>query len=187
MTISEVLPMATSTPAFVSLEEYLRTSYRPDRDWIDGETKERNMGEQSHARIQIFLGYLFRLHARDWNMRGLTEQRVQVMPNRFRIPDLCVIPLADPLVEILYAPPILCIEILSREDRMSDIQERVEDYLAMGVPTVWVIDPHRRRAYAALSTGVLQPAPTELSVDNTKIRIPLPDIFAELDEMEAQS
>ena len=55
MTVSEVLPMATSTPPFVPLEEYLRTSYRPDRDWIDGETKERNMGEQPHASVQGLL------------------------------------------------------------------------------------------------------------------------------------
>ncbi len=39
--------MSTSTPLFVPLEVYLRTSYRPDRDWIDGEAKERNIGEQS--------------------------------------------------------------------------------------------------------------------------------------------
>jgi Uma2 family endonuclease len=69
-----------------------------------------------------------------------------VRPTRFRIPDVCAIPLSDPLVEILRTPPLLCIEILSREDRMSEIQERVEDYLAMGVPAVWVIDPHRHLA-----------------------------------------
>ena len=37
--------MATST--LVPLSEYLRTSYRPDRDWIDGVVKERNVGEGS--------------------------------------------------------------------------------------------------------------------------------------------
>jgi Uma2 family endonuclease len=128
--------MATSTPIFVPLEEYLRTSYRPDGDWIDGETKERNRGEQSHARIQAYFAYLFRLNVTQWGVRVLTEQRVQVLPNRFRIPDVCLVPATNPLIEILHTPPVLCIEILSREDRMSDIQERVEDYLAMGVPTV---------------------------------------------------
>jgi len=141
--------MATSTPAFVSLEEYLRTTYRPDRDWIDGETKERNMGEQSQARIQAYFAYLFRLHAAKWAVRGLPEQRVQVLPSRFRIPDVCLIPLSDPLVEILHSPPVLCIEILSRDDSMSEIQERVEDYLAMGVRAVWVVDPRRRRGLSS--------------------------------------
>jgi Uma2 family endonuclease len=187
MTISEAFPMATSTPVIVPLEEYLSTSYRPDRDWIDGETKERNMGEQLHAIVQVFFAHLFKNHARDWNIRALTEQRVQTSTKRFRIPDVCLVSRNTPIEPILHTPPILCIEILSRDDRMSDIQERVEDYLAMGVPTVWVVDPRRRRAYAALSTGILQPAPTELTVANTEIRVPIADIFAELDELEAQS
>jgi Uma2 family endonuclease len=178
--------MATSAPVLVPLEQYLNTTYRPDRDWIDGAVKERNMGEQSHARIQAYFTYLFRLHASQWGIRGLPEQRVQISPDRCRIPDVCLIRLSDPLVEILYNPPILCIEILSRDDSMSEIQERVEDYLAMGVQTVWVIDPRRRRAYEAIPSGALQPVPTELTITGTEIRIPIPDIFAELDEMEAQ-
>jgi Uma2 family endonuclease len=186
MAISEVYLMATSTPVLVPLEEYLSTSYRPDRDWIDGETRERNMGEQPHARIQVFFSYIFRLHAAQWGTRALSEQRLQVLPNRFRIPDVCLVPLGDPSMDILIAPPLLCIEILSRDDRMSDIQERVEDYLAMGVPSVWVVDPRRRRAYEALANGGLQPVPSELAIAGTEIRIPLREVFAELDEMEAQ-
>jgi hypothetical protein len=33
----------------------------------------------------------------------------------------------------------------------------------------------------------MQPVPRELTVAGTEIRIPVPDIFAELDEMEAKS
>jgi Uma2 family endonuclease len=178
--------MATATPVYVPLEEYLHTSYHPDRDWINGETKERNLGEQSHARIQAFFAYLFRLHAHDWSIRVLTEQRVQTSASHFRVPDVCLIPLATRTEEVVRTPPLLCIEILSREDRMSDIQERVEDYLAMGVQAVWVVDPRRRRAYSAIAPGTLQPAPEELTLEHTQIRVPIVDIFAELDELEAQ-
>lgn len=177
--------MATPTTAFVPLEEYLRTTYRPDRDWIDGETKERNMGEQSHARIQAYLTYIFRLNASTWGVRGLPEQRVQVLPNRFRIPDLCAIPLTDPFTEIIRTPPLLCVEILSRDDSMSEIQERVADYLAMDVQSVWVIDPRRRQAQEALRDGTLRPVPVELTVARTPIRVPVADVFAELDDLEA--
>jgi Uma2 family endonuclease len=118
------------------------------------------------------LSYLFRLHTSQWHMRGLPEQRVQTWANRFRITDVCVIPVGDPPIEILRTPPILCVEILSREDRRSDIHERVEDYLAMGVRAVWVIDPGRRRAYEAIPNGALQPALAELTVAGTEVRIP---------------
>jgi Uma2 family endonuclease len=178
--------MATSTPVIVPLAEYLETVYRPDRDWIEGETKERNLGEQPHSRIQAYFSYLFRLNALRWGVHALPEQRVQTSASHYRIADVCVVRRATPMEPIVRTAPLLCIEILSRDDRMSDIQERVEDYLSMGVPTVWVVDPRRRRAYAAAANGALEPAPTELTVPGTEIRIPIPGIFAELNEMEAQ-
>jgi Uma2 family endonuclease len=179
--------MATSAPVFVPLEEYLRTTYRPDRDWINGEVKERNLGEQSHARIQTFFAYLFRLNAGAWKLRGLTEQRVQTSAGHFRVPDVCAIPIHSPLVEILTEAPILCVEILSGDDSMAEIKQRVEDYRLMGVRTIWVVDPRRRRAYAADATGGLVSELVELTVPGTAIHISIVEIFAELDEVEAHS
>jgi Uma2 family endonuclease len=179
--------MATSAPVLVPLEEYLSTTYRPDRDGINGETRERNMGEQPHACVQAFFTYLFRLNSSKWSIRVLPEQRVQTSSKHYRIADVCVVRRETPFEPIVRTAPLLCIEILSRDDRMSDIQERVEDYLAMGVPAVWVVDPRRRRAYEAIPSGALQPALTELTIAGTEIRIPIPDIFAELDELEAQA
>jgi hypothetical protein len=36
------------------------TTYRPDRDYIDGELKERNMGERPHAALQGIFAGIFR-------------------------------------------------------------------------------------------------------------------------------
>ncbi len=35
------------------VEKYLRTIYRPDCDYIDGEVLERNVGEIDHSRLQM--------------------------------------------------------------------------------------------------------------------------------------
>ena len=93
--------MATSTPVFVPLAEYLETTYRPDRDWIDGEAKERNVGEQPHASVQGFLTYIFRLNAAKWNIRVLPEQRVQTSAKHYRIADVCVILRSTPFEPIV--------------------------------------------------------------------------------------
>jgi Uma2 family endonuclease len=80
---------------------------------------------------------------------------------------------------------MLCIEILSRDQRMSEIEERAKDYLAMGVPMVWIVDPLRRTAFVSDESGQRQVA-EELTVPGTEIRVTVAEVFAELDELEAQ-
>ena len=175
--------MAASTA--VPLSEYLETTYRPDRDWIEGELKERNMGEQPHAAVQGFLSYFFRAHAKEWNVRAFPEQRVQTSREHYRIADLCVVRRGVGEEPIVHTPPILCVEILSRDDRMSEIQERVDDYLVMGARTVWVIDPRRRKAFVSIKEGSVEMVQDVLRVEGTEIAVPVSEIFAELDDLEA--
>jgi Uma2 family endonuclease len=79
-------------------------------------------------------------------MYVLQEVRVQVRPTRYRVPDVCVVLGGRPDEQILTKPPFLCIEILSPEDRVSGMQDRIDDYLRFGVRYVWLIDPYQRRA-----------------------------------------
>jgi len=125
----------------MSVEEYLATSYRPDREYLDGLVVERNLGEQDHSRPQALLVGYFLSRERQWRLHVFPEQRVQVLPNRFRVPDVCVVLGAKPKEQIFTKPPFLCIEILSPEDRVTAMQERIDEYLAFGVRYVWVLNP----------------------------------------------
>lgn len=174
--------MATAT-ALVSLEEYLKTTYRPDRDFLEGELLERNMGEQQHAAIQGFFIRYFGNYRREWNVRALPEQRVQVRPERFRIPDVCLVRSTDPWDPVVRFPPLLCIEVLSSGDTVRDIQRRVDDYVAMGVKHTWVLDPWDRIGYNASERGLEQPADGVLRIEGTPIAVSLAEVFAELDEV----
>src|ERR1700730_10547249 len=144
--------MATS--AQVPLREYLETSYRPDRDWIDGELRERKMGEGQHAVLQKIFTMFLGLREREWNIRVLPEQRVQTSPTHYRIPDICLVRRDSEFESIVHTAPLLCIEILSRDDRMSEMQERVDDYLGMGVAMVWLVGPPRGEGVLAGTHGV---------------------------------
>src|SRR5689334_20398838 len=130
--------MASRT--LISVEEYLRTSYRPDCDYVDGEVQERNLGERDHSSLQMKVLMYLGTRQKELGIEVFPEQRVQVKPARFRIPDVCVV-LGHTNEQIFTTPPFLCVEILSPEDRMSRVEERVDDYLAMGVRFVWVLDP----------------------------------------------
>ena len=169
-----------ATPVLISVAEYLSSVYRPDCDYIDGEVKERNLGEKPHSKLQGFFCWYFRSRHEAWNVLALPEQRVQVAAHRYRIPDVCLIA-ADATDElIIRTPPMLCIEILSREDRMSDILERVDDYLRMGVPAVWIVDPWRIEARSVARDGTMRRELETLLVPNTPIKVPVEAIFREL-------
>jgi hypothetical protein len=63
--------MATATLVFVS--EYLRTSYRPDCEYIDGEVRERNMGDLDHSRLQMPLSRYLSSREVQWGIIVLPE------------------------------------------------------------------------------------------------------------------
>ncbi len=74
----------------------------------------------------------------------LVAQRVRISANRVRVPDVCVI---EELEEVISKPPLLCVEVLSPDDRWRRVNASVSDYQEMGVQCIWVIDPYRSRAW----------------------------------------
>ena len=163
------------TEELISVREYLTTSYRPDCDYVDGVVVERNLGEYEHARPQVKIAGYFLNREREWQAQVLTELRVRVSATRFRVPDVCVVLGLEPQEPVLSKPPFICIEILSPEDRLSKMQHRVGDYLAMGVPYVWIIDPATRKAWRCTSTGLTEVP--ELRTDSPEMAVPLNALF----------
>ena len=164
------------TLAEVSLSEYLGTSYRPDCDYLEGALLERNVGEWDHARFQgLLLTKLVGLE-KSLGILVVPEQRVQVKPRRFRIPDITILAATSNEEQIISRPPFLCIEILSPRDSFSEMQERVGDYLSFGVQYVWVIDPKRRRAFEYTPTSMREAKDGVLRTNNPDITINLSEI-----------
>ena len=171
----------------IPVSEYLHTIYEPDCDYIDGELQERNVGEGPHAFLQGIVYAMFNANRRTWNIAAAPELRVQVSANRFRIPDICILRRSDPKDNIIQNAPLICIEVLSPEDRIHRMQERIMDYASMGVEHIWLIDPISRNAWVATADGTRKPANAEFTVPGTPIRIPLTEAFAELDDMLTQA
>lgn len=171
-------------PLLISVSEYLNTTYRPDCDYVDGEVRERNLGEKTHSILQGIFFSIFQASRRSWGLLPLLEQRVQTSPTRFRIPDLCLVRPSDGSEPIVRRPPFLCIEILSSEDRLPRMQDRVDDYVAMGVQHIWLVDPIRREAYYGSKQG-FDHVVSVLAIPGTPISIPLAEVFAELDDLLA--
>lgn len=111
-------PIGEQAGRFVSVEEYLSTSYEPDCEYEDGVIVERNLGEFEHSFLQIILGTIFTNNMDEWGVYGLTEQRVQISPRKFLIPDVCVLRVGAPTDPIVAQPKRLPL-ILTSESNMS--------------------------------------------------------------------
>lgn len=172
--------MATSS-SLLSIEEYLQTTYRPDVHFVNGEIEERSVGEYSHNQIQGLIYFLFTLNQNAWGVDAVIEQRMRIASSLVRVCDVAVLRLDMPHEEVTSFPPLICIEILSPADRLNRASEVLGDYLAMGVPNIWAIDPIRRLAYTFDSKGLHLVESAELSVRETAIRLDLTTLFADLD------
>jgi Uma2 family endonuclease len=144
--------MASSSA--VPVEEYLRTTYHPDMEYLDGQLVERHVGEYFHSYLQsLIVGVLLSRH-REHGFHVFTEQRVKVSDRpRYRIPDICVKALPHQITPILLQPE-LAIEVVSPDDEAAEMLAKIGDYLAAGIPHIWVIDPYKRTLVEADQSGI---------------------------------
>ena len=65
----------------------------------------------------------------------------------YRVADVAVFA-AAPKEDYPERPPLLIVEILTREDRYHYVMEKLEDYRVWGVPNIWLIDPYAKRFWS---------------------------------------
>jgi Uma2 family endonuclease len=176
-------PMATqpNTEELWSVREYLRTTWSPDREFVDGRIEERNLGEKEHSIIQRYLTVLFYMKRAEWGVEVFPELRTQTQSRRFRVPDILVTRAEDKFERYITRPPLIAIEILSPEDTLTAMQAKAAEYRDFGIENIWIIDPDPRIAYRYTGAALEQVRTGELAVPGTPIRVPLADLFAELD------
>ena len=174
------------TPAYMLEEEYLRTSYRPDCDYVEGRVEERNAGEYGHSRVQFMLLRIFGNREREWRVATAPECRLQVRPDRYRVPDVMVLRRGRKVDRIVREAPLICIEVLSPEDTWAKLRERLDDYLAMGVEHVWCFEPEAREVRRYTAQGFDRVTTGELVVEGTAIRVGIAEVFSVLDEDDGE-
>lgn len=164
-----------------TVQEYLSTSWSPDREYVDGRIEERSVGEKEHSIIQRYLTVLFALKREAWKVGVYPGLRTRIATRNFRVPDVLVTKAGEPFERVLAHPPLIAVEILSSADRLSKIQEKAAQYFQFAIPNIWIIDPQSRSAYRFTSQGLELAGSGELAVPGTPIRVPLDEMFAELD------
>jgi Uma2 family endonuclease len=166
--------MAT-TALPITLDEYMNTSYSPDCEYIDGVVVERNVGRGKHAYTQLKLGIKLTEQTEPKKLIVVVEQRVRISTTRVRIPDVCVV---EELEEVVTKAPLLCVEVLSPDDRWNRVIASVSDYQAMGVPCVWVIDPYQAKAWTFESENPpVEVKDGRLTAQSLQVEVQLVDVL----------
>lgn len=172
-----------ATTALTSIDEYLKTDYEPDFEFVDGELKERSVVFSTHGLLQLKIGSWFEQHEEEWGVRAGVEVRTRVAPTRVRLPDV-VVDHARYWPDVLVTPPMVAIEILSPSDTYGHVQEVVQDYRKMGIANIWVLDPDARTAHAAQSTPWV--SATRLCIENSPIYLDVSALFSWIDRYKPE-
>jgi Uma2 family endonuclease len=179
------------TLPFVSVEEYLRTDYEPNCEYLDGVLKAKSLPDRIHSALQeILLAFLRTQRGAFPTLKGRPELHNRITPTRFRIPDIAGI-LGRP-TDGRYpspdAPPVFTIEIASKDEPWSDLRGKMMDHLAMGVGTVILADPYNRTVLVATASEPLRelPVPRVVSIPVPGYDQPLlmdfDELYRQLDE-----
>jgi Uma2 family endonuclease len=166
-----------AAPVFVTVEEYLRSSYSPDAEYIDGQIVEREstMGENEHSAWQEAICAWFRAQAVSAGIRVRPELRVQVDAYSFLIPDVTLLDRSRPVEPIATHPPIAVIEVLSPGDSLKRLMKKGERYEKMGIRTILILDPEGP-AYR-FREGKLEPlAERAFTLEGSEARFDLDEI-----------
>ena len=141
-------PEGMGTNTALSVEQYLATSFPDlDKEYRDGELVERSLPDNLHAKTQVLLGAFFLASGKRHPMFPRSELRLKIRPNLILIPDVSVFYPAEPQDRFPDKPPFVTIEILSLDDKLADVREKLETYKTWGVRHVWLVDPYSRRMY----------------------------------------
>jgi Uma2 family endonuclease len=132
-----------ATGSLISIEEYLRTTSDPDCEYVSGVLEGRPMGELEHASWQKALIRWFAGHESAWSIRVYPELRVQTSEDSFRVPDVAILSRSAPREQVVTHPPLAVFEILSPEDSMMRVLDKLAEYEKMRIGAIWVIEPKR--------------------------------------------
>ena len=163
------------TKTAMPVDEYLRASFPDlDKEYRDGELVERSMPDYIHAKTQGLLVAFFVPLRKTLSLYTCPELRLKLRPGVYLIPDVSLFHPTEPSQRVPDTPPLVVIEILSEDDRMNAVRDKLQEYRTWGVPHVWLVDPYSKRTYTC--NGALKEVAT-LSVAELAIEIKPADIF----------
>jgi Uma2 family endonuclease len=167
-----------ATKTQITAEQYLHMTFEHDAEFVHGEIVERSMPDYIHANIQFLILVRFGSLIHKYPVHPRPELRLRIAPEVYRIPDICVFAGQKPLQSVPDTPPLVVIEILSKDDRHSDLMQKLEEYRTWGVPNIWIVDPATKRFSVYTELGLQNVSSFNLA--EYPFQLTQPELFADL-------
>ncbi|MGD0136242.1 MAG: Uma2 family endonuclease [Bryobacteraceae bacterium] len=128
-----------ATKAQITAEQYLDMTF--ERDYI-------------HGKIAFLLAQALVPVTRSHPLYPCFGVEMRVAPGVHRTPDLAVFAGQEPKHSVPSEPPLLVIEIISKDDRHRDLTVKLEEYRVWGVPNIWIVNPIAKRFVTCTEWGL---------------------------------
>lgn len=152
------------TKVGMPLDEFLQLSHEQEFELINGERRPKLATVFGHSETIRFLFRRMDAHVSSNELGEVFSETTFILPDTgdsdwvtgSRIPDLMFYT-GNKVAEYkakhpdyrerpLPLVPDFVIEVVSPTDKVSELDEKIDAYLAEGVRLIWVIDPQRRKA-----------------------------------------
>jgi Uma2 family endonuclease len=144
---------AVATKARYTPEELLAMPDGKSYELVDGQLVERNMGAESSwigGRLHSRLDQFCEEHGLGWALPA--DNGFECFPHDpglVRKPDVSFVRFGRLRGEVLpkgwiKIPPDLAVEVVSPNDEIEKLEEKLDDYQQVAVPLIWVIHPGKK-------------------------------------------
>jgi Uma2 family endonuclease len=158
----------------VSVEDYLNASYDPDMEYVDGVLVETNVGDLPHSVAQRNITVAFAVKYPQ--TKTYPEVRSRTRATRFRLPDVAI-DLRKREGRFLTEAPFIAVEILSEDDRMTRVIEKLKEYAEWGVLNIWVFDPRTRQMFVFTESTLREIAGDVIATEAPRFELTRDEIF----------
>lgn len=145
--------MSHVAAGLITAEEFGRRSEPADgskEELVKGVIVTMPPPKGRHGLVQLLIGSMLLGFVRPRQLGWVVTESGTVLatdPDTVRGPDVAFYSITrqpNPPEEYFEIPPDLVVEVLSPDDRRSRVRDKIREYIAAGVPLVWLVDPETR-------------------------------------------